>query len=130
MPRYSRRTVERVCIVGAGVIGSLFAGHLARVCEVSVLTRRKEHADALERHGLRVTGKTEYHAAVTATDDPAELPPFEVAIVATKASGLEPAMRALEGRFPDAVVVTVLNGVGAEEVVRAHGAWPIVSGDR
>jgi 2-dehydropantoate 2-reductase len=39
--------IERVCIVGAGVIGSLFAGHLARVCEVSVLTRRREHADAL-----------------------------------------------------------------------------------
>ena len=39
--------IERVCIVGAGVIGSLFAGHLARVCDVSVLTRRREHADAL-----------------------------------------------------------------------------------
>ena len=27
--------IERVCVVGGGVIGSLFAGHLARVCEVS-----------------------------------------------------------------------------------------------
>jgi 2-dehydropantoate 2-reductase len=63
-----------------------------------------------------------------ATDDPDALPPFEVAIVATKASGLEPAVRALEGRFPDATVITVLNGIGAEEIVRAHGAWPIVSG--
>ncbi len=25
-------------------------------------------------------------------------------------------------------MVTVLNGIGAEEVVRAHGTWPIVSG--
>ena len=48
--------MERVCIVGAGVIGSLFAGHLSRVCEVSVLTRRREHADALNEHGLRVSG--------------------------------------------------------------------------
>jgi 2-dehydropantoate 2-reductase len=120
--------VERVCIVGAGVIGSLFAGHLARVCEVSVLTRRREHADALNGAGLRVSGKTEYHASVTASTDPEALPPFDVAIVATKASGLEPAVRSLEGRFPDATVVTVLNGIGAEEIVRAHGAWPIVSG--
>ena len=120
--------MERVCIVGAGVIGSLFAGHLARVCEVSVLTRRPEHADALNEHGLRVTGKTGYRAHVTAADDPSELPEFDVAIVATKASGLEPAVRALEGRFPEATIVTVLNGIGAEEVVRAHGAWPIVSG--
>ena len=120
--------MERVCIVGAGVIGSLFAGHLARVCEVSVLTRRREHADALNADGLRVSGKTDYRARVTASDDPDELPPFDVAIVATKASGLEAAARALEGRFSDATIVTVLNGIGAEEVVRAHGDWPIVSG--
>jgi 2-dehydropantoate 2-reductase len=120
--------VERVCIVGAGVIGSLYAGHLARVCEVSVLTRRREHAEALTEHGLRVSGKSQHHARVTATDDPDELPPFDVAIVATKASGLEEAAHALEGRFPDTTIVTVLNGIGAEEVVRAHGEWPIVSG--
>ena len=110
------------------MIGSLFAGHLARVCEVSVLTRRREHADALNEQGLRVSGKSERLAQVVATDDPDELPEFEVAIVATKASGLEAAARALEGRFPDATVVTVLNGIGAEDVIRSHGAWPIVSG--
>jgi 2-dehydropantoate 2-reductase len=120
--------IQRVCIVGAGVIGSLFAGHLAEVSEVSVLTRRREHADALNAEGLRVSGKTDRHATVTATDDPAELPEFDVAIVATKASGLEAAATALGGRFPDATIVTVLNGIGAEEIVRAHGDWPIVSG--
>ena len=120
--------IERVCIVGAGVIGSLFAGHLARVCEVSVLTRRREHADALNEHGLRVSGKTDYQAAVTATADPDTLQPFDVAIVATKAAGLESAVRQLEHRFPDATVVTVLNGIGAEQVVRSHGDWSIVSG--
>ena len=119
--------MERVCIVGAGVIGSLFAGHLADVCEVSVLTRREEHADTLNRDGLRVSGKSERHARVTATSDPAELPAFDLAIVATKASGLEAAAEALEGRFPEAFVMTVLNGIGAEEVVRRHGDWPIVS---
>ena len=40
---------ERVCVAGAGVIGSLFAGHLAQVAEVSVLTRRRAHADVLAR---------------------------------------------------------------------------------
>ena len=110
------------------MIGSLFAGHLARVCEVSVLTRRREQADALNEHGLRVSGKSERLAQVVATDDPDELPEFDVAIVATKASGLEAAARSLQGRFPDATVVTVLNGIGTEDVIRSHGAWPIVSG--
>jgi 2-dehydropantoate 2-reductase len=120
--------IRRFCVIGAGVIGSLFAGHLASVAEVSVLTRRKEHADALNRDGLRVSGKSERHATVTASADPSELPPCEVAIVATKAAGLEGALRTLEGAFPDATVATVLNGLGAEEIVREHGSWPIVSG--
>jgi len=93
-----------------------------------VLTRRREHADALNRLGLRVSGKTEYDAEIIATDDPEALPGFDVAIVATKASGLESAVRSLAGRFPAATVVTVLNGIGAEAIVRAHGDWPIVSG--
>ncbi len=39
--------IERVCIVGGGSIGSIFAAHLATVAEVSMLTRRREHAEAL-----------------------------------------------------------------------------------
>ena len=120
--------IERTCIVGAGVIGSLLAGHLAAVCDVSVLTRRKEHADALNREGLRVTGKSHRQARVHAATDPAALDPPDVAIVATKATGLREAMETLAGHFPDATVTTVLNGLGAEEIVREHGSWPIVSG--
>jgi len=119
--------IERVCIVGAGVIGSLFAGHLAQVSEVSVLTRRREHADALIRDGLRVSGKSERHATVRASADPAELPAPDVAIIATKATGLRDAVETLAGTYPDATMTTVLNGLGAEEIVRQHGEWPIVS---
>ena len=39
---------HRVCVIGAGVIGSLYAGHLARVAEVSVLTRRDDQARRLD----------------------------------------------------------------------------------
>ena len=119
--------IERVCVIGAGSIGSLFAGHLARLVDVSVLTRREDHAEALNREGLRVTGRSDLHARVTASADPDAIEPFDLGIVATKANGLESAATALEGRFPDALVMTTLNGLGAEEVVRAHGEWQIVS---
>jgi 2-dehydropantoate 2-reductase len=119
--------IERVCVIGAGSIGSLFAGHLAQLVDVSVLTRREDHAEALNREGLRVTGRSNLHARVTASADPDAIEPFDLGIVATKANGLESAATALEGRFPDALVMTTLNGLGAEEVVRAHGEWPIVS---
>ena len=120
--------VERVCVIGAGVIGSLYAGHLARHADVSVLTRRAEHALALNERGLRVSGKHDFTARVRATADPGELEPFDVAIVATKGTQLEAAASSLQGRFPEATIVTIQNGLGAEQVVRRHGGWPIVSG--
>jgi 2-dehydropantoate 2-reductase len=119
--------IERVCVLGAGVIGSLFAGHLARVAEVSVLCRREEHARALNEHGLRVSGKSDFVARVTAACSPADLPAPDLVIVATKAGGLAPAASSLGGHWPDAAVMTVLNGLGAEDVVRQNGDWQLLS---
>ena len=120
--------MKRVCVIGAGAIGSLFAGHLAAVADVSVLTRRAEHAEALNREGLRISGRSERHASVLASSDPDALPPFDLGIVATKAAGLDGAVDSLRGRFGDATIMTVLNGLGAEEAVRRAGDWPIISG--
>src|SRR6188508_2412781 len=119
--------VERVCVIGVGVIGSLYAGHLARNVEVSVLTRRAEHADALNADGLRISGKSDFTARVRATVDPAEIPDFDLGIVATKATQLEEATAALAGRFPAATLMTIQNGLGAEELVRTQGDWPLLS---
>jgi 2-dehydropantoate 2-reductase len=115
-------------VVGGGVIGSLFAAHLSRVADVWVLTRRPEHARALEEHGLAVSGRAEFTGRVHATDDPAALPDVDVAILATKGTAVDAAATALEGRLPGAMVVTVQNGLGAEGIVRRHGEWPLVSG--
>ena len=117
----------RVCVIGAGAIGSLFAAHLSNVAEVVVLTRRQEHARALNEHGLRVTGRHAFTARVTAAADPRELPEFDVGIVATKANGVEEAAARLDGRFAAATMMTVQNGLGAEETVHRHGEWPLIS---
>ena len=116
-----------ICIIGAGSIGSLFAAHLSRVAEVQVLTRRADHARALNEDGLRVTGRSDFTAHVTATSDPDDLRDFDLGIIATKATGLEEAAQALGGRFEGATIMTVQNGLGAEEIVRRHGAWALVS---
>jgi 2-dehydropantoate 2-reductase len=117
----------RVCIVGAGSIGSLLAAHLATVTDVAVLTRRAEHANALNEHGLRVSGRHDFTARVTAASDPRDVADFDLGIVATKANGLEGAAEALGGKFAGATMMTVQNGLGAEEIMRAHGRWPLVS---
>jgi 2-dehydropantoate 2-reductase len=115
------------------VIGSLFAGHLGRVCEVTVLCRRDEHARALNEHGLRVSGRNEFVTSLRASTDPAQLPEPELAIVATKTTELEAAARRLEGRWPGAAVMTVQNGLGAEEAFagrRVLSAVTFMSGTR
>ena len=92
-----------------------------------MLCRREEHARALAEHGLRVTGRADFTATPRATADPAQLPPVDLAILATKSTELDSAAGRLEGRIPDAIVMTVQNGLGAEEVVRSHGDWPLLS---
>jgi 2-dehydropantoate 2-reductase len=116
-----------VCVVGGGVIGSLYAGHLASVADVSVLTRRPEHARALGEHGLTISGKSKREARLTAAADPAELPDFDLGILATKATDLESAAARLAGRSPQATLMTIQNGLGAEEIVGRHGPWKLIS---
>jgi 2-dehydropantoate 2-reductase len=119
--------MTRVCVVGAGVIGGLYAGHLAGVAEVTVLTRRPEQARALAEQGLRISGKSEREARVVATADPSELDDFDLGILATKATDLEDAAVRLAGHSPRAAVMTIQNGLGAEEIVHRHGDWKLIS---
>jgi len=117
----------KVCVVGAGAIGSLFAGHLGRRNEVWILTRREEHARTLRTEGLRVSGKAEFVARVRATADPKGLPLFDLAVVCTKATDLDEAMARLAGLAPEAVIMTTQNGLGAEDIVRRYGSWSVIS---
>ena len=117
----------RICVIGAGAIGSLLAAHLATVADVLVLTRRQAHAQELNDRGLRVSGRHDFTVQVRAVADPLELPDFDLGIIATKATGLEAAAESLAGRYAGATIVTVQNGLGAEEVVRRHGDWHLIS---
>jgi 2-dehydropantoate 2-reductase len=118
----------QIVVAGAGSIGSLLAAHLAQVAEVTVLTRREEHAAVMRENGLRVSGRSDFTARLGATADPAELPEdTELAILACKGTDLEPLAAGLHGRLPAATVMTIQNGMGAEDVVAAHGDWPLLS---
>jgi len=118
--------MRRVCVAGAGTIGSLLAAHLARVADVSVLTRREDHARALEAEGLRVSGRANFTARVRASSDPEALD-ADLVIVACKANDLEGLAERLRGGFAGATVMPVLNGMGAEEIVGRYGDWPLLS---
>jgi 2-dehydropantoate 2-reductase len=111
--------VTRVCVVGCGAIGSLYAAHLARLDDVEVwaVDPWTEHVDAINAHGLRVTGRDSFVAPVRARTSAADVPPCELGIVATKAEHTRAAVAACADVFADAAVASVQNGLGNEEVL-------------
>lgn len=112
----------RVCVVGCGAVGSLFAANLSRLEDVEVWAYdlAREHVEAINASGLRLTGAEEVVGRVRATADAAELPACEFGIVATKAMHTEAAIAATAHAFADGAVASVQNGVGNEEAIARH----------
>lgn len=112
----------RICIVGCGAVGSLFAAHLGRLDEVEVWAYDpcREHVDAIDRNGLRLTGASDFVTRIEARCDAGEIPPCEFGIVATKTLHTRPAMAAVAPVFEDGAVCSVQNGVGSEEIIAEY----------
>src|ERR671933_1037866 len=112
----------RICVVGCGAVGSLFAANLAALEDVEVWAYdlAQEHVDAINRDGLRLSGAGDVVGHPRATADAGELPPCDFGIVATKAMHTEAAIAAAAPAFAAGSVATVQNGLGNEEVLARH----------
>ena len=112
----------KVCVVGCGAVGSLFAANLAQLEDVEVWTYdlARDHVDAINRDGLRLSGAGDVVGRVRATADATELPPCEFGIVATKAMHTGAAVAATAAAFTDGAVASVQNGIGNEEAIAEH----------
>jgi 2-dehydropantoate 2-reductase len=122
----------RIAIVGAGGVGGLLAGLLARGgAEVGVVARGA-HAEAIRRDGLQVESSLgTFTARVAAVaEDPAALGPVDAALVAVKAWQVEevaPRLRPLVAA--GGVAVPLQNGVeAAERLARALGEERVAGG--
>mgnify|MGYP001576685710 CR=1 FL=1 len=112
----------RVCVVGCGAVGSLFAANLAQLDDVEVWAYDLDaaHVAAINAHGLRLSGAGEVVGRVRATSDAAELPPCDFGIVATKSMHTSAAAAATAHAFGDGCVASVQNGAGNEELIAEH----------
>ena len=118
----------KVCIIGCGAVGSLFAAHLARQGEAEVWAYDvwKDHVEAIRDHGLRISGAADFTATLNATSDPKELPRCDYGIVATKAIHTRGAIAQVARAFgQNSVVCSVQNGVGNEEIIAEHVKYVI-----
>lgn len=106
----------KVAIVGAGAIGSLFAGWLGSLPTRSVnlsMIARGDTLQALQKNGLRVVQQeTELVVDVNATNDAKKLGAQDLVIVSVKGPSLAqvaPAVNDLSG--PHTKVLVAMNGV-------------------
>jgi 2-dehydropantoate 2-reductase len=113
----------RVCVVGCGAIGSVFAAHLALVegLEVHVYDVSEEHVKAISEKGLRLSGAADILANVNATRRPRDIPPCDFGIFATKGIHTRSAIEQTAHVFGDeSAVCSVQNGLGNEEILAEH----------
>jgi 2-dehydropantoate 2-reductase len=118
----------RVCVIGCGAVGSLFAAHLAQKDEAEVWAYDvwTEHIEAINKNGLRLSGAADFTAKLYATSDARELPRCDYGIVATKAIHTRAAIAQAARAFDESsAVCSVQNGVGNEEIIAEHVKYVI-----
>jgi 2-dehydropantoate 2-reductase len=118
----------RICVVGCGAVGSLFAAHLAKAGEAEVWAYDvwKEHVDAINKSGLRLSGAADFTSRLKATGNPSEIPHCDYGIFATKAIHTQQAVAQVAHAFDaESAVCSVQNGVGNEEIIAEHVKYVI-----
>jgi 2-dehydropantoate 2-reductase len=112
----------RVCVVGCGAIGSLFAAHLAALADVEVWVFDVSGAQvrAINDGGLECSGVSAAVRGIQARFDGTQIPPCQFGIVATKSQHTDAALAATADVFADAAVCSVQNGVGNEEIIARY----------
>jgi 2-dehydropantoate 2-reductase len=103
----------RICIFGAGAVGSHLAVRLAGAGNEVSCVMRGPHLEAVRRNGLMLrVGGEEFRAKVNASDDPADLGPQDFVISTLKATGVAAlASGAKPLLMEDTAIVFAQNGI-------------------
>jgi 2-dehydropantoate 2-reductase len=114
--------VLNVLVVGAGAIGSVFGGLLARAGHQVSLVGRQRHMAAIAERGLEIKGIWGEHKVtnlatfVSTMDIPHQR--FDLILITTKSYDTEQAVRQVYPLVsPDSVVVSLQNGLGNVEAI-------------
>ena len=103
----------RICIFGAGAVGSHIAVRLARAGHEVSCVMRGPHLEAVRANGLKMrVGEASLCAKVHASGDPAQLGPQDVVISTLKATGLQGLVSGIAPLLrEDTAIVFAQNGI-------------------
>ena len=119
----------RVVVIGAGGIGGLYGGLLARAGHDVGFLARGKHLEAIQERGLEVRSADfgTFVVQAPASADPADLGQPELVIFAVKTYDLDPAAQVAQRLLgPDASLLTFQNGLDAPDRVAAIVGQPHV----
>ena len=103
----------RICVFGAGAVGSHFAVRLALSGHEVCCVMRGPHLEAVKANGLTLkVGDAKFNARIKASDDPATLGPQDVVISTLKATGINSLISGLPSLLgDDTSIVFAQNGI-------------------
>ena len=103
----------KICIYGAGAIGSYLGAELALAGYEVSLIARGPHLEAMQAGGLTLLIEGEKKVVqVACTDDPAQVGPQDYVIITLKAHSVSPVVEQMVPLFgPETAVVTAQNGI-------------------
>ena len=110
----------KICIVGAGAMGSVYAGLLGHAGNtVWAFDVWAEHIEAIRKKGLRVEGiRGDHTVRISATSNITDVDACDLVVIATKAMDVASAAEsARELLDRNTVVLTIQNGLGSSEIV-------------
>lgn len=112
----------QIAVLGAGALGSLFAGTLSSTHEVTLVGHENAHLEAIRRDGLRIErlDGTVEECAVSATADHAAVAETDLLVLTVKSYDTESAMLDVESHLDGIPVLTLQNGLGNAEMIREH----------
>lgn len=112
----------RICVIGAGAMGSSYGGLLkASGHEVALVDRWREHVEAIGRSGLRLEGvRGEHRLAIAAGTEPPAGFAADVAMIWTDSNNTAAAAETARAALaPGGFAITMQNGVGNVETLIA-----------
>jgi 2-dehydropantoate 2-reductase len=117
----------KIVILGAGALGSILGGHLARAGEEVTMIARGPRAAYLQQHGLTLTGLADFTVPVAVTTQPQTVREADVLVVAVKTYDTVPALASVR-HLQAGSVLSIQNGVLKDEQVAHTFGWDTTLG--
>ena len=122
----------RIYMIGAGAMGGVYGGLLARAgYDVTLIDPREDHIRKIQREGITVEGVRGTHViGLPAQCDYAGLPPADLAIIFTDSNSTGDAAKAIRQMLnPEGFALTLQNGIGNVEALIAElGRQRVIAG--